>query len=111
MAFREFDSPQISRRSLLRGGGYLAAGGALSTLPLSGSILRAHDVGAMWPNVAAMTKSYLSSNKVPNLLVVGKREAEEGTIALRRLGSQGQEMLSLANAVETLANEAKAPDM
>jgi threonyl-tRNA synthetase len=49
--------------------------------------------------------------KVPNLLVVGKREAEEGTIALRRLGSQGQEMLSLANAVETLANEAKAPDM
>lgn len=69
MAFREFDSPQISRRSLLRGGGYLAAGGALTTLPLSGSILRAHDVGAMWPNVAAMTKSYLSSNKVPNLLV------------------------------------------
>ena len=49
--------------------------------------------------------------KVPNLLVVGKREAEEGTIALRRLGSQGQEMLTLSAAVETLAKEARAPDM
>ena len=35
--------------------------------------------------------------KVPNLLVVGKREAEEGKVALRRLGSEGQEMLSLAD--------------
>ena len=90
MAFREFDSPQISRRSLLRGGGYLAAGGALTTLPLSGSILRAHDVGAMWPNVAAMTKSYLSSNKVPNLLVAFGRGQDDiahtvggGTLSFR----------------------------
>ncbi len=79
MAFREFDSPQISRRSLLRSGGYIAAGGALATLPLSGSILRANDVGAMWPNVAAMTKSYLSSNKVPNLLVAFGRGQDETT--------------------------------
>jgi len=49
--------------------------------------------------------------KVPNLLVVGKREADEGTIALRRLGSQGQEILTLSAAVEALANEARAPDM
>ena len=49
--------------------------------------------------------------KVPNLLVVGKREADEGTIALRRLGSQGQEILTLAAAVKMLADEAKAPDM
>ncbi len=49
--------------------------------------------------------------KVPNLLVVGKREADEGTIALRRLGSQGQEMLTLAAAVEALADRARAPDM
>lgn len=69
MAFREFDSLQLSRRSLLRGSGCLAAGGALATLPLSGSILRAHDASAMWSNVAAMTESYLRSNKVPNLLV------------------------------------------
>ncbi len=49
--------------------------------------------------------------KVPNLLVVGKREADEGTIALRRLGSQGQEMLTLAAAVEALVDRARAPDM
>jgi threonyl-tRNA synthetase len=49
--------------------------------------------------------------KVPNLLVVGKREAEEGTIALRRLGSQGQQMLTLDEAVAMLRNEALPPDL
>ncbi len=49
--------------------------------------------------------------KVPNLLVVGKREAEEGTVALRRLGSQGQTMLSLDEVAAMLVDEAKAPDL
>ncbi|MEG8014358.1 threonine--tRNA ligase [Sphingomonas sp. 22R3R2A-7] len=49
--------------------------------------------------------------KVPVLLVVGKREADEATVAIRRLGSQGQEMLSLDEAVARLAVEARAPDM
>ncbi len=49
--------------------------------------------------------------KVPNLLVVGKREADEGTVALRRLGSQGQEMLTLAAAIEGLVREATPPDL
>ncbi len=49
--------------------------------------------------------------KVPVLFVVGKREADEGTVAIRRLGSQGQEMLSLDEAVARLAVEARAPDM
>jgi threonyl-tRNA synthetase len=49
--------------------------------------------------------------KVPNLLVVGKREAEEGTVALRRLGSQGQQMLTLDEAVAMLTGEAVAPDL
>jgi threonyl-tRNA synthetase len=49
--------------------------------------------------------------KVPNLLVVGKREAEEGTVALRVLGSQGQQMLSLDEAVAKLTEEATAPDL
>jgi threonyl-tRNA synthetase len=48
--------------------------------------------------------------KVPNLLVVGKREADEGTVALRQLGSDRQQMLSLAEAIEKLTGEAKAPD-
>jgi threonyl-tRNA synthetase len=49
--------------------------------------------------------------KVPNLLVVGKREAEEGTIALRVLGSDGQTILPLDEAVARLRQEALAPDL
>ena len=49
--------------------------------------------------------------KVPNLLVVGKREADEGTVALRRLGSQGQEVLTLAAAIEMLTEQASPPDL
>jgi threonyl-tRNA synthetase len=49
--------------------------------------------------------------KVPNLLVVGKREADENTVALRVLGSQGQTMLTLDEAIERLKAEATAPDL
>ncbi|RYD47552.1 MAG: threonine--tRNA ligase, partial [Sphingomonadales bacterium] len=49
--------------------------------------------------------------KVPNLLVVGKREAEESTVALRVLGSQGQQMLSLDEVVAKLVAEATPPDL
>lgn len=50
-----------------------------------------------------------SLQKVPALFVVGAREAAEKTVAIRRLGSDGQQILSLAEAAESLANEAKAP--
>ncbi len=50
--------------------------------------------------------------KVPNLLVVGKREAEEGTVALRRLGEGArQEVLGLDAVVERLRTEALPPDL
>ncbi|WP_445193642.1 threonine--tRNA ligase [Sphingomonas sp. Tas61C01] len=49
--------------------------------------------------------------KVPVLLVVGKREAEEGKVAVRRLGSQAQEIVPLATAIAALVDEARAPDM
>ena len=49
--------------------------------------------------------------KVPNLLVVGKREAEEGKVALRTLGSQAQTILTFDEAIARLADEARAPDM
>jgi len=49
--------------------------------------------------------------KVPNLLVVGKREAEEGKVALRRLGSQAQQVLTLEEAVAMLRAEATPPDL
>ncbi len=49
--------------------------------------------------------------KVPAMLVVGKREAEEGTVAVRRLGSQGQEIVALDEIIARLVAEAKAPDL
>ncbi len=50
--------------------------------------------------------------KVPLLLVVGKREAEEGTVALRRLGSEDhQRMMSLDEAARMIADEAIPPDL
>jgi threonyl-tRNA synthetase len=49
--------------------------------------------------------------KVPVLAVVGRREAEEGKVALRRLGSDRQQVVSLEEAVAALAAEATAPDL
>jgi threonyl-tRNA synthetase len=48
---------------------------------------------------------------VPNILVVGRKEAEERTVALRRLGGAVQEVLSLDEAVAVLRAEALAPDL
>ncbi|MCL4767388.1 MAG: threonine--tRNA ligase [Hyphomicrobiaceae bacterium] len=49
--------------------------------------------------------------KVPVLLVVGKREAEERTVSIRRLGSQESRVVSLAEAIRILADEATPPDL
>jgi threonyl-tRNA synthetase len=50
--------------------------------------------------------------KVPLLLVVGKREAEEGTVAVRRLGSdEHQKVMNLDDAISAFTAEAKAPDL
>jgi threonyl-tRNA synthetase len=50
--------------------------------------------------------------KVPLLLVVGKREAEEGTVAVRRLGSdEHQKVISLDESVALFAAEAVPPDL
>jgi threonyl-tRNA synthetase len=49
--------------------------------------------------------------KVPVIAVVGRREAEEGKVALRRLGSQAQEVVSLDEAVAALTKEATPPDL
>ena len=49
--------------------------------------------------------------KVPNLLVVGKREAEEGTVALRQLGSDRQQVMPLDEAIAMLVRDATPPDL
>tara|TARA_Y100001933_G_C18999033_1_gene563812 strand:- start:857 stop:2776 length:1920 start_codon:yes stop_codon:yes gene_type:complete len=50
-----------------------------------------------------------SVTKVPVILVVGKREAEERTVAMRRLGGKAQEVMSLDAALDALADEARSP--
>ena len=51
----------------------------------------------------------LSLAKVPVIAVVGQREAEEGKVALRRLGGQQQEILALDDAIARLREEALPP--
>jgi threonyl-tRNA synthetase len=48
---------------------------------------------------------------VPVLAVVGRKEAETRSVALRRLGSSAQEVVSLDAAVAALAAEATPPDL
>lgn len=47
--------------------------------------------------------------KIPLIFVVGKREAEEGTVAIRRLGSKDQEVLHFDEALIKLKKEASGP--
>ena len=49
--------------------------------------------------------------KVPVLLVVGRREGEERTVSVRRLGSQASTTMGLQEALALLAAEATAPDL
>lgn len=47
--------------------------------------------------------------KVPYIFVVGKREMEEGTVAIRQLGSQDQTILTLNEALSMISENCKAP--
>ncbi len=49
--------------------------------------------------------------KVPYLLVVGKREAEEGTVAIRTLGEKEQRVMPVAEAIAMLRDAATPPDL
>ncbi|MEQ8709854.1 MAG: threonine--tRNA ligase [Rhodospirillales bacterium] len=50
-----------------------------------------------------------SVKKVPVILVVGAREGEDRTVAMRRLGGKAQEVLALDEAVRKLTDEARMP--
>ena len=52
-----------------------------------------------------------SHAKVPHLLVVGNREAEEGTVAVRTLGEQQQKVMPLDEAIAMLKDAATPPDL
>ena len=49
--------------------------------------------------------------KIPALLVVGKKEAESHSVSVRRLGSDGQTVMSTAEAISALVEEATPPDV
>ncbi len=49
--------------------------------------------------------------KVPYIAVIGRKEAEERTLALRQFGTKNQQVVSLENAVAQLSSEASAPDI
>ncbi|MCO5129721.1 MAG: threonine--tRNA ligase [Xanthobacteraceae bacterium] len=49
--------------------------------------------------------------KIPALLVVGKKEAETGSVSIRRLGHEGQTVLPLQDALAALVEEATPPDV
>lgn len=53
----------------------------------------------------------LSEAKIPIIMVVGKREAEEKTVSIRRLGSDKQEVLALEAALKALREEAQPPTL
>ena len=48
---------------------------------------------------------------VPNIIVLGRKEAEERSVAIRRLGGAAQEVLPLGAAIAMLQSEATAPDL
>ena len=49
--------------------------------------------------------------KIPALLVVGKKEAEQRTVSIRRLGSDGQKVMPTDEAIAALVEEATPPDV
>ena len=49
--------------------------------------------------------------KIPALLVVGKKEAEQQTVSIRRLGSDKQQVIPLTEAIAALVEEATSPDV
>ena len=52
-----------------------------------------------------------SVSKVPFILAVGGREQEAGTVALRRLGSNDQQVIDMSEALDQLRGESLPPDM
>ena len=49
--------------------------------------------------------------KVPALLAVGKKEAADNTVSIRRLGKEGQQVVPLEQAIAMLVDEATPPDV
>ena len=74
--------------------------------------LKAHGVRAEFDNRAEKINYKVrdhSLQKVPYIIAVGGRDAESRTVALRTLGSDGQQTLALDVAVQTLVKDCQPP--
>ncbi|MBV9757029.1 MAG: threonine--tRNA ligase [Alphaproteobacteria bacterium] len=78
-----------------------------ATLRRAGLVARA-DLGR--EKINAKIREH-SLRHVPVIAVLGRREAETGTVTLRRLGAEAQQSLPLEQAVRLLAEEATPPDL
>jgi threonyl-tRNA synthetase len=52
-----------------------------------------------------------SAGLVPAILAVGRKEVDDGTVAIRRLGKQGQQTMTVEQAIAALTEEATPPDL
>ncbi|MEH6726862.1 MAG: threonine--tRNA ligase [Hyphomicrobiales bacterium] len=52
-----------------------------------------------------------SLGKVPAIIALGAREAEQGTVSIRRIGSKEQTVMTLEEAIESFVQEALPPDL
>ncbi|MBU1606677.1 MAG: beta-lactamase family protein, partial [Alphaproteobacteria bacterium] len=99
MAYREFDSHQLSRRSLLRGGAMIGAGAAFAGLPGAGLSAQPAAQHGQWPAVAAMVDKYVGERKVANMAATlgwGQRDPlviAKGTLAIGQAATAGIDSL------------------
>ena len=68
MAFTDFKNGGLSRRSLLRGGAYVAGASVVAGMPFGSTLLASHDVSEAWPTVAAEVHKYLKEKKVATMI-------------------------------------------
>jgi len=52
-----------------------------------------------------------SVNKIPYIFVVGVNEMEDGTVAIRKLGSNKQEIISIEDSINMILKDTSAPDI
>lgn len=52
-----------------------------------------------------------SLGKVPAIIALGGREAEQGTVSIRRIGSKQQTVMTLEEAIDSFVQEALPPDL
>ena len=52
-----------------------------------------------------------SVNKIPYIFVVGVNEMQDGTVAIRKLGSNKQEIVSIEDSIKKILKETSAPDI